>query len=155
MKNSPRGFFSEFRRRCWWLSVYFTVWKYRKIYGMDIGDGVVINRKARLDRSVNPKGIHIGDYSRILLDVIVLAHDASRNLITDTYIGRNCIIGTRSIIMPGVVIGDSSVVAAGAIVTKDVPCNCIVAGNPAKVVKKDCVVEKGKIIKHGIKCKTE
>ena len=122
---------------------------------MDVGKGVIINRKARLDRSVNPKGVHIGDYSRILLDSIILAHDACRSLKVDTYIGRNCIIGTRSIIMPGIVIGDSSIIAAGAVVTKDVPNNCMVAGNPAKIIKKEVVVEKGKIIKNGIRCKTE
>lgn len=51
------------------------------------------------------------------------------------YIGNDVLIGTRAIILKGVKIGDRSVVAAGAVVTKDVPSDCIVAGNPAKVVK--------------------
>lgn len=37
--------------------------------------------------------------------------------------------------MPGVTIGDEVVVGSGAVVTKDVPSNCIVAGNPAKVIR--------------------
>ena len=37
--------------------------------------------------------------------------------------------------MPGVNVGDEVIVAAGAIVTKDVPSNCIVAGNPAKIIR--------------------
>lgn len=52
-------------------------------------------------------------------------------------IGRNCWIGTNSRICKGVTIGDNAVVAACSVVTKDVPANSIVAGNPAKVVKTD------------------
>lgn len=44
-------------------------------------------------------------------------------------------IGMRSIILKGVTIGEKSIVAAGSVVTKSVPANTIVAGNPAKVVK--------------------
>ena len=52
-------------------------------------------------------------------------------------IGENCWIGSNARICKGVTIGDNSVVAANSVVTKDVPPNCIVAGNPAKVVKTD------------------
>ena len=51
-------------------------------------------------------------------------------------IGNDVWIGIRAIILKGVTIGDGSVVAAGAVVTKDVPARTIVAGNPARVVKK-------------------
>lgn len=47
----------------------------------------------------------------------------------------NVWIGRNSIINKGVTIGENSIVAAGSVVTKDVPANCIVGGNPAKVVK--------------------
>lgn len=50
-------------------------------------------------------------------------------------IGENCWIGSNVRICKGVKIGDNSVVAACSVVTKDVPANCIVAGNPAKIVK--------------------
>lgn len=49
----------------------------------------------------------------------------------------NVWIGRNSIINKGVTIGENSIVAAGSIVTKNVPANCIVAGNPAKIVKTD------------------
>ena len=52
-------------------------------------------------------------------------------------IGENCWIGSHVRICKGVTIGDNSVVAACSVVTKDVPANSIVAGNPAKVVKTD------------------
>ncbi|MGB1311421.1 MAG: DapH/DapD/GlmU-related protein, partial [Leucothrix sp.] len=54
-----------------------------------------------------------------------------------TRIGKHCFIGCASIILPNVTIGDQVIVAAGSVVTKDVPSNSIVAGNPAKVIKSD------------------
>jgi maltose O-acetyltransferase len=52
-------------------------------------------------------------------------------------IGRNVWIGSRARICKGVTIGDNSIVAAHAVVTKDVPPNSIAAGNPARIVKTD------------------
>ena len=52
-------------------------------------------------------------------------------------IGNHVWIGTNAIILKGVKIGDNSVIAAGAVVTKDVPKNSVVAGVPAKVIKKN------------------
>lgn len=52
-------------------------------------------------------------------------------------IGKHVWIGTNAIILKGVVIGDGAVIGAGAVVTKDVPNRCVVAGNPARVVKTD------------------
>ena len=50
-------------------------------------------------------------------------------------IGKGCWIGARSTILPGVTIGAGSIVAAGALVNKDVPANSVVAGVPARVIK--------------------
>ena len=50
-------------------------------------------------------------------------------------IGDDVWIGCNALILRGVTIGEGSIVSAGAVVTKDVPPNCMVAGNPAKVVK--------------------
>jgi len=50
-------------------------------------------------------------------------------------IGDNCWLGTRVLIMPGVKIGEGCVIAAGAVVTKDMPPYHVVAGNPARAVK--------------------
>ncbi|HJI67776.1 MAG TPA: hypothetical protein OIM01_05135 [Coriobacteriaceae bacterium] len=46
----------------------------------------------------------------------------------DIYVGKGCWIGTRSTILPGVNIGNGSVIAAGAVVAKDVPANCLAGG---------------------------
>ena len=137
----------------WYRLVRFYPWYLRRFYKMDIGRDVQISWKAHLDKSVNPKGIHIDDGTHVVNGAMILAHDACRRLKTDTFIGKNCLIGARSIILPGVTIGDSSIVAAGAVVSKDVPPNSIVAGNPARVVKTGVVLKKAKIIKSGESCK--
>lgn len=49
------------------------------------------------------------------------------------HIGENVWIGCKVTILPGVKIGDNSIIGAGAVVTKDIPANCIAVGNPAKV----------------------
>lgn len=51
------------------------------------------------------------------------------------FIGNNCYIGTGATILGGIKIGNNVTIAAGAVVVKDVPDNCIVAGNPAKIIK--------------------
>ena len=50
-------------------------------------------------------------------------------------IGNDVWIGGSCVILPGIKIGDNSIIAAGSVVTKDVPTNSIVAGNPAKIIK--------------------
>jgi hypothetical protein len=51
-------------------------------------------------------------------------------------IGKNCWIGINSVILPGVTLGDHTIVGAGSIVTKSfISGNCIIAGNPAKIIK--------------------
>lgn len=51
-------------------------------------------------------------------------------------IGNDCWIGGHATINPGVTLGDNVIVGSGAVVTKSFPSNCIIAGNPAKIIKK-------------------
>eukprot|EP00181_Compsopogon_caeruleus_P002903 CAMPEP_0184688670 /NCGR_PEP_ID=MMETSP0312-20130426/30226_1 /TAXON_ID=31354 /ORGANISM="Compsopogon coeruleus, Strain SAG 36.94" /LENGTH=271 /DNA_ID=CAMNT_0027145929 /DNA_START=474 /DNA_END=1290 /DNA_ORIENTATION=+ len=60
-------------------------------------------------------------------------HD--RELACPVSIGNNVWLGGRSVILPGVTIGDYAVIGAGAVVTRDVPAYAVVAGNPAKVIR--------------------
>jgi acetyltransferase-like isoleucine patch superfamily enzyme len=110
------------------------LWYLRRIVKMDLHLNVRISLRANLDFT-NPHGVHVGEGTYIAFYAVILAHDMSRLLHTDTYIGRNCFIGAQSIIMPGVRVGDECIVAAGAVVTKDVPAHSIVAGNPAQIVR--------------------
>ncbi|ATN36120.1 acetyltransferase [Rhizobium sp. ACO-34A] len=105
-----------------------------KVWGMDIHPTVVMSLSARLDKT-HPRGIHIGELTYIAFDAAILAHDMTRAIKTDTRIGKNCFIGARSIILPGVTIGDSCVIGSGSVVTKDVPPNSAVAGNPAQIIR--------------------
>ena len=117
-----------------------------KFYKMDISCCARISLGAKLDKTY-PKGIHIGNESYIASGALVFSHDYARSLHTDTYIGKKCFIGANAIIMPGLTIGDSVIVGAGAVVTKDVASGCIVAGNPAKIIKENIITKKyGKLI---------
>ena len=129
----------------------FNRWKLTKIYGMDIGHNVKISRRAVLDYSRNPKGIHVGDNTMITGNVIILAHDHVRGLMTDTYVGKCCFLGGGCIIMPGVRIGNHVIVGAGAVVTKDVPDHSVVVGNPAKIIRTGVVLnEKCQVVNREI-----
>ena len=83
--------------------------------------------------------IRIGDDCAIADGVHIM--DNSWHSIEDVQkmviIGNKVWIASRAMIMPGVTIGDGAIVAAGAVVTKDVPARCMVAGVPAKIVKED------------------
>ena len=51
------------------------------------------------------------------------------------HIGRNCWLGAGVLVMPGITIGDNSVIGAGSVVTKDIPANVIAVGNPCRVLR--------------------
>jgi len=107
----------------------------RRVWKMDIDPTAEMSLSAKFDMT-NPKGVHVGAYSYVAFNARILAHDMTRNTHRHTRIGRNCFIGGNSMILPGVEIGDSCIVAAGSVVTKSVPPNSIVAGNPARIVRR-------------------
>lgn len=86
--------------------------------------------------------ITIGDQTTVSRDAFLCCagHDVASPIMELTYVpitvGANAWIAARAIVMPGRNIGDGAVVAAGAVVTKDVPSWTVVVGNPAKVVKR-------------------
>ena len=115
---------------------------YTRALGMDIHPTASFSMSARLDKS-HPKGIHIGKESYVAFEAVIMSHDMTRGLRSDTWIGERCFIGGRSLILPGVRIGDQCIVGAGSVVTKDVPSHCIVAGNPARVIRTDVKLARG------------
>lgn len=87
------------------------------------------------------ESIEIGEDVAISHDVTIMDSDA-HEICYDGYvktkpvkIGNRVWIGSRAIILKGVTVGDGAIIAAGAVVTKDVPDGCVVAGNPARVIK--------------------
>jgi acetyltransferase-like isoleucine patch superfamily enzyme len=103
-----------------------------------IGDNCVINRGVLLDGRGGL--LSLGDNVDIAQEVVIwtLGHDVHDDYHRDkggpVTIADYAWIGHRAIIMPGVTIGRGAVVAAGAVVTHDVPSMAIVAGVPAKVI---------------------
>ncbi len=109
--------------------------------GVKIGSGCRILTK---NFGSEPFLIDIGNNVTISSEVVFVNHDGSGWLIKDTKgrrylykrisIGNNVFVGTQTILMPGVRIGNNVVVGAGSVVTKSIPDNCVVAGNPAKYI---------------------
>ena len=104
------------------------------------GQNVFVNSGCRFQ---DQGGIWIGDNALIGHNAVLatLNHDpdpAKRaNLIPDRIvIGKNVWLGANVTVLPGVTVGDGAIVAAGAVVTSDVPPNTVVAGVPAKVIRK-------------------
>ncbi len=86
--------------------------------------------------------IRIGDYCRIAIDVLIQdtsfhqpdllqEKESTEEIVIENYVW----ICPRATILNGVTIGEGSIVAAGAVVTKDVPADCMVAGVPARIIK--------------------
>jgi maltose O-acetyltransferase len=95
--------------------------------------------------------IEIGNNVTLAPRVHILAHDAStKNFLNYTkvknvFIGNDVFIGASSIILPGVTIGNNVIIGAGSVVTKDIPDNCLFAGNPAKFIcNTDTYINKNK-----------
>ena len=103
-----------------------------------------------------PYLITIGDNTTVSFDVAFVTHDGGtrvlRNLATnekekqaviygEIKIGKNCFIGCRSTILPGVTIGDNCIIGAGSVVNRDIPANHVAAGVPCKII---CTLEEYK-----------
>ena len=105
-----------------------------------VGKNVFINSGCRFQ---DQGGIFIGDGTLIGHNVVLatlnhgIVPEERHDLFpAPIHIGKNVWIGANVTVLPGVTIGDNAVIAAGAVVTKDVPANVVVAGVPAKVIRK-------------------
>ena len=127
--------------------------KFKFFYGADIilfknsrlnlGNNSFINSDCKIRCHEN---ITIGEDCAISHEVIIMDSDAHKlNGIKATKpicIGKHVWIGTRVTILKGVTIGDDAIIAAGSVVTKSVPPKTMVAGVPAKIIKKNVEWEK-------------
>jgi acetyltransferase-like isoleucine patch superfamily enzyme len=103
-----------------------------------VGRGVFIGNNVFIDTFLDGCLISIDDGCILTDGVMILSHDSSSlKRIGMTYcnrvkVGKRVFIGMRSIVLPGVEIGDDAIIAAGSIVVKDVLPGEIVAGSPAR-----------------------
>ena len=93
---------------------------------------------------VDDTTITIGDYTMIGPNVTLAAaghpvlpelREQGLQYNAPVVIGRNCWLGAGVLVMPGVTIGDNTVVGAGSVVTKDLPANVVAVGNPCRVLR--------------------
>ena len=114
--------------------------------GMRIGERTTIfNANTVLIDKTRPWLIEIGDDVQITRGVVILTHGYDWSVLKGKYgevlgsagkvkIGNNVFVGMNTMILKGVTIGNNVIIGAGSLVNKDIPDNCVVAGNPARVV---------------------
>ena len=105
---------------------------------IEIGDYTFLNRRTEI---MCKKHVKIGRHCAISWDVAIMDtdyhHIGDAEPTKPTIIGDHVWIGNKSIILKGVTIGNGAVVAAGSVVTKDVPAHTLVAGVPAVPIRRN------------------
>lgn len=125
------------------MSEYERAIEFRKL-GVVVGENVRISGYCHFGSE--PYFVEIGDGSILAADVMFITHDGAVNICKQSLgaevtkfgkikIGKHCFIGARAIFMPGVTVGDNSVIGAGSVVAHDIPAGEVWAGNPARFVK--------------------
>ena len=138
------------------------IFDFVNLYGCTIGDGskvgtfVEIQKNATIgnnckisSHSFICEGVHIEDNVFIGHNVTFINDKYPRSTnadgstqteadwkVVETRVKKDASIGSSATILCGITIGEKAIVGAGAVVTKDVPANTVVAGNPAKVIKR-------------------
>lgn len=135
------------RLKLFTISDLFKVANLWRKKGVPVGSNTCIYRDVKISGE-GSESISIGS-NCVLTGRILIGHDASTNKHLGIRYGEpspmlpiviedGCFIGYRAIVLVGVNIGAGSIVGAGSVVTSDIPPNCVVAGNPARVI---CLVQ--------------
>ena len=130
--------FAEVGEGCYIESPFYANWGGHHVH---LGKGVYANFGATF---VDDTHIYIGDATMLGPNVVIATagHPIDPELRARALqynmpvrIGRNCWLGAGVIVMPGVTIGDNTVIGAGSVVTKDIPSGVVAVGNPCKVMR--------------------
>jgi acetyltransferase-like isoleucine patch superfamily enzyme len=130
-------------RRC--IAPGLRLWLYRRM-GVHVGHNVFVGLDTYLDCQF-PELITIEDDVTISFRVTVVVHDDARRMdriepgagdgtVAPVRLRRGCYLGAGCLVLPGVTVGERAVVASGAVVTHDVPPETIVAGVPARPLRR-------------------
>lgn len=116
-----------------------------RLRGVTMGRDCFIDPAAIIETAY-PENVTLGNDVRVTAGAIIMTHIKGPHYLRDkgfvpvvlqpVVLEDHCFIGVNAVILPGVTVGRASVVASGAVVTADVPPLTMVAGNPAKVVKR-------------------
>lgn len=121
--------------------------EYLRKHDITIGENTVFfDAKNTYVDTQRPWMLEIGDHCKITRGTVILQHDYSRSVLRRVYgdivdgsektiIGSNVFIGMNSIILMGSHIGNNVIVGAGSVVSGKFPDNCVIAGNPARVIR--------------------
>ena len=130
--------FAEVGKDCYIEPPLHSNWGGRHVH---LGNNVYFNFNATL---VDDTHIYIGDYTMLGPNVVIATaghpilpelREKALQYNLPVHIGKNCWLGAGVIVLPGVIIGDNTVIGAGSVVTKDIPANVVAVGNPCKVLR--------------------
>ena len=130
--------FAEFGGNSFIEAPFHANWGGRFVH---VGSNVFANFGLTL---VDDTHIYIGDYTMLGPNVVLATaghpvlprlREAGLQYNAPVAIGRNCWLGAGVLVMPGVTVGDNTVVGAGSVVTKDLPANVVAVGNPCRVLR--------------------
>ncbi len=133
-----KNMFAEIGEDCYIEPPLHANWAGRHVH---FGKGVYANFNLTL---VDDTHIYVGDYTMLGPNVVLATagHPILPELRPLAYqynmpihIGKNCWLGAGVVVLPGVTIGDNTVIGAGSIVTKDIPANVVAVGNPCRVLR--------------------
>lgn len=133
-----KNMFAEIGEDCYIEPPLHSNWAGKHVH---FGKGVYANFNLTL---VDDTHIYVGDYTMFGPNVVLATagHPILPELRPLAYqynmpihIGKNCWLGAGVIVLPGVTIGDNTVIGAGSVVTKDIPANVVAVGNPCKVLR--------------------
>lgn len=133
-----KDMFAEIGEGCYIEPPFHSNWGGHHVH---FGKGVYANFNLTL---VDDTHIYVGDCTMLGPNVTLATagHPVLPELREQAYqynmpvhIGRNCWLGAGVIVLPGVTIGDNTVIGAGSIVTKDIPANVVAVGNPCRVLR--------------------
>ncbi len=133
-----KDMFAEIGDNCWIEPPLHSNWGGHHVH---FGKNIYANYNLTL---VDDTHIYVGDFTEFGPNVVVAT--AGHPILPElrirglqynapVHIGRNCWIGAGVIIVPGITIGDNTVIGAGSIVTKDIPDNVVAVGNPCRILR--------------------